>query len=240
MWITSLQRPGNTLYYGKHSLSIAYHILSAHRYGSPKLALPRSVITQGILHEARLELFPLRLRLCVLVPPEVLTRNYVLPQKHLKMSKTSSVAQLVANSNTAHRVTSNPHTVRYWLVQGSNSVTGNGVLYTPPQLSQERGKLLDTSQPEKTLEEALIETGDVLVLERQVRNEWLVNETPQASRAVTPLFGSGSGHDFFAKLGGPSNRSGQTGRLSPKPPFTGMARSASPSKPPGLIGLVNL
>lgn len=172
--------------------------------------MPRQVIPRGILKEPTIELRPPRIQVLRLVATDDSTTiDGSLPPKYVTISSQSGLVQLYAEAIAA--ISDSITKCRFWKVERQDL---GGVHYPSSKLLQEGGQflggLLDTRND--TVEEALIESGDALVIETPVDDVWIVDESKVSSTGLSinnseittqaeqapPLFASGT--DFFSRL----------------------------------------
>ena len=235
------------------------------RYGEPRCPLPRQVIGRGLLQEPSLEIHPPCVRAYAVVPdlvsnvrpsvePEDVTVSAADTVSHLRKAVIQALFPSAATDGRPYRV---------W--QFEDSPTSSSYV-TVNDLQAFNAKVLEDST--KTIDEALIQSGDVFAVESATpEGKWLSqNEstssdassskpdglppTPQSTEGEMevprPLFGSGP--DFFSKLQtstSPPSASTSTAltvrRQSPKAgPSKDPRLAAKPSITPGTLGLGNM
>lgn len=230
------------------------------RYGTPKFPLSRQVITRGLAQTPALEVYPPRLRGHVLTSSpsdEAREPAYFIVSETLSLK---SLYQTILQNACGEEPPLSATGTRIWkLAEGSN---WDKLHYPATQLQKDGATLID-SESIRSVVEALIETGDAFVVERQVDGHWIADmntipptrsgiTTPQATPGETPkLFGSGA--DFFSRLQSKTSppstsvvkaTASSSGAL--KPPLaikagpSSFTRSKAPKLEPGTLGLGNM
>jgi hypothetical protein len=228
-------------------------VLTTYRYGPCHLPIKRQVIAEGESRELRLELFPPIFNIYRLIASDDTALSGATPpsihisKKASLMHLTTQIVAAYTKINTQFNRENAGDLLRIWHVQSVTQLDGPPespkVLFPVGRLRKAKTKqipLFSVSMATKTVEDSLMENGDLFVVEeKQANGEWLFNETPQASRAVTPLFGEASGNSFFSKF--PSMSKATQSTLKERGSGFGITRSYSPtSKTPGTMGLSNL
>lgn len=216
---------------------VALSLDSLVRYGKANHALPRKVITRGIMHEKSLELHPPRLKVFRLTDRVTDVRS--LPM-HVQASSADAVKQtLVALVNAIRSESEPPDTVhRVWKLREPSD--SDGSLY-PASKILANATLFPES--DKSLSEALVESDDIFVVEFQENGKWIVDEDEATVHSQAPIFNQNG--DFFSKM-----MTNTLSKIIPNGPTTTFAnsfsRSLSPAAgrakfvEPGTLGLGNM
>lgn len=204
------------------------------------------------MNEASLELMPPRLRAHVLISEE--TQNTQQAPVHVTMSSKDTVKSLAIALSNAVRTSNSDRPTRIWKLPESDDFSF--LEYPVPKL-KEGAKLLDADD-RKTLEEALIDSGDALVVEFEAEHGWLAPDTEsqvQASGASTPqstasgtalqkLFGSSNFFDKLQSTSYPSGTDVKSDSTALKPALSiiksGFSRAKFSRIEPGTLGLGNM
>jgi ubiquitin carboxyl-terminal hydrolase 4/11 len=241
------------------------------RYGRPKEAhvLPRVVRAMGIRQDPMLEVHIPSFTALRLVPqadPSITGP----PPPLVSVSAGSRVQHLLASLARSAAATPQGEIdyipdpkdgYRVWHVPSPRtSVTGSE--YPVSRLQEVGGMLIQPSDFEKTLDEALVQSGDVFVVEFRSKNDapWLVDASTVSQDGgaalepvapAAPLFSPN--FDFFTKLNPKRDRGdGDVKMRSPSPgpaskalrstAFNKSAYTPPPPKPrvPGTLGLGNM
>ncbi|OBZ73858.1 putative ubiquitin carboxyl-terminal hydrolase 12 [Grifola frondosa] len=167
-------------------------------YGTPIRPLPRKVIARGIVEEPTLELHPPHVKVHNLT--KVVIPGVSIPPRDIAISSRDTVADVCRVF--AARILGDSidgQQYRVWRIrEGGHELLS----YTPNMLKQQRATLINAEDEGKTVEDALIESGDTFVVELQVDGQWQVEEqdivggmlgqlqhktAPTQSSSVTPL-----------------------------------------------------
>ncbi|KAH8093309.1 cysteine proteinase [Cristinia sonorae] len=216
-------------------------------YGQPEWPLPRKVITRGFMNEASLEIMPPRLKVHLLVresqlspPPAPAYVTVSIKDTVRSLSMTMAKAVGAADSSAPIRLWKLPEETDYPSLE-----------YPVSELKQV-GTLLD-ADGRKSIEDALINSGDAFVVEIRTDQGWLAPDpdsqvpvsetsTPQSTR----LFGT---PNFFDQL---QAKSSPTSSVELSKPDSSPFKPASAMKSkynvqvkaskidPGTLGLSNL
>ncbi|KDQ61690.1 hypothetical protein JAAARDRAFT_123860 [Jaapia argillacea MUCL 33604] len=240
-------------------------------YGPPKFPLPRQVILRGYHKEPYLELHPLHLRVLLIIEGHLDSEQVYADSEptYITISESATVIalrqELAKSVATGHRI-SHPFRTWRWVDGSPAGDEDDGSIMTVDEFDSHQMQLLEPS--EITAAEALVQSGDVFLVEFREEGEWLIDENnhgPQSTRATAaakansnpimnalsggqssnlpqPIFGQNG--DFFSSFG-------QLGR-----PFTIPASSGSneitqlprlvastsykSSQEPGTLGLGNM
>ncbi|THH01060.1 hypothetical protein EW026_g1582 [Hermanssonia centrifuga] len=230
-------------------------------YGQPLYPLPRNVIARGITQEPTLELHPPHLYAHLLLP-DIPTDTSSPSSDHrheIVVSSTDSVSALrQAILRTQFSTNSPEDGYRIWKVE---DVPETQTYFTERQLRELGGSILEDS--DKTVEEALIESGDHFILEVVKEGKWIVldSEIPKSKESSPappstqttastsgPIFSSNNNWlDKLQQKTSPSTRTfPSSSSLKPAAPIkTGSLlkdpRSSKGSKQvPGTLGLGNM
>ncbi|KZS94514.1 UCH-domain-containing protein [Sistotremastrum niveocremeum HHB9708] len=225
-------------------------------YGQCERPLPRHVILNGLRGEPGLEIHPLQLKAYILKHSTGFELSGP-PPPEITISKKASLKQLSEELAGVFGLAASDDIVRVWHIDaGKVEEDGeDGSEYTPARLKREYGSLLKASAGARTLEDALIESNDIFVVDTKLDNQWISEKPitspfkfaapiPFAGMDPGPVFGSGAGQDFFSKMSPPSTSSvikSASKSLEALTPSSLSTRSRSPfGKPPGTVGLMNL
>lgn len=223
------------------------------RYGQVRWPLPRKVITRGILNEPSLEIMPPQLKVYLLVDDTVTRRS---DPVLVTMSSKDTVKTLVTTLAKAVRTADTDRPTRVWKLAEGESPSH---LEVDVAKVGEDAVLLD-ADGRKTLEDALIDSGDGFVVEFQTEEGWLVPDsetqtqpsgasTPQSTSSAAPstnrIFGPSN---FFDRMGatsafaaGYSSLKSSGTALKPAVPVKTFAPRAKVVKTePGTLGLGNM
>ncbi|TDL23595.1 UCH-domain-containing protein [Rickenella mellea] len=177
-------------------------------YGEPVHTISRKVINRGVSKEASLELHPPKLHVLRLTHnPLSTTVDDSEKGLSITLSCKDPISAIYRIVREALRITVTE--IRIWKVDGQNL---DGISFPSGRLLRGGGDLVPPASDTRTTEQALIESGDGLVVE--VKNspddDWIVDasqvrsisagtSTPSAlEEQPPPLFASGS--DFFSRM----------------------------------------
>jgi hypothetical protein len=185
-----------------HVLKLSYLSMSSlGRYGEAKHPLPRKVYSVGDRREAKLDLRPARVMALLLVkdvdpaisgpPPKTVTTSSYAPVKDLYKDLINAVSPVA-----------NPPKARIWSVMRPRTAI-EGLHYPVSRLLEAGGQIRNRFE-DKTVDQALIEPGDVFVIELPDADQWLVNMTDVPglgetdAEAPAPLFSAEN--NFFNRM----------------------------------------
>lgn len=161
------------------------------RYGEPIFPLPRKVVKRGVMEELSLELHPPRLRGFILSRDPAANENASDPPHELTLSIYDTVRTLCNSLKESFEPESKlPY--RIWKVDDGELETS---VFPISRITSECELLEET---DKSLEDALIQSGDAFVVEFKVENDWDVTVT--SSKALLeppPLSQPGFFDQFF-------------------------------------------
>ncbi|KAI0077704.1 cysteine proteinase [Panus rudis PR-1116 ss-1] len=219
-------------------------------YGTPQYPLPRKVIPRGIMEEPSLELHPPRLKVHLLSDGIVNDQQDAVP---LTISTKDSLKSL---NDAILKAVEKPgaNTRRVWRLTEGGSWTK---LHYPSSRLKSDGASPLESDSTKTVEEAMIESGDTFVVEEAKSDgSWLIEGMPKSavvSGTSTPIETTsappklfGEGPDYFttlqSKVASVKDKYEKASTL--KPPVTiklGPQNRPKGSKiAPGTLGLGNM
>lgn len=226
------------------------------RYGQPAHPLPRKVMAVGVRQEPTLEIRPPRIKSLLLVQsndPAITGPG----DPSLTLSADTTVQELRERMFRLYSSETTQVSYRIWrLLPPRTAVTG--FQYPTSRLLEVGGELLN-DEGSKTLEEALIQSGDLLAVEVAQEGNWLVNadKVPATTDAEVakeelppPLFASEN--NFFDRMQTRSSTASEskavtlmpsTQYLGPKLPSKfGTSRFVTTAKArdPGTLGLGNM
>ncbi|EIN05985.1 cysteine proteinase [Punctularia strigosozonata HHB-11173 SS5] len=233
-------------------------------YGEATHPLPRKVIARGIAQEPSLELHPPRIRAMRLVAADdAATQDLAdTPLRYITLSSTDTLEDLLNAAIHAFSPppSSSPPASRLWSVPAPRTDPVEGG-YSASRLLQVGGLQIQPSR--KSLDEALVQSDDLFILELQENGRWLVDEAlvptiePGTAETETvaleqpaPLFKPEE--DFFTRvakqavnkiLGDVTQRTNSSAAEnvpSKAVVATNTSTRATKLKPPGTIGLGNL
>lgn len=177
------------------------------------------------------------------------------PPEYVTVSASASLDELFSRVKESEGLPAHA-VIRLWRVDNTDT---DGKLFTTAKLLKDGGQLISAqNEAQKTVEEALIQNEDALVVELQESGQWLVNKDDVkdlGSSHENPLFASGS--DFFSNITPGTSKSitnpaSSFGPSLPPPPsvfttlakelstFSGKGKTSGKGATPGTLGLVNM
>lgn len=230
-------------------------------YGPPNLTIPRKIITEGIHHVKRVEVYPYKLsvfRMSKLTPP---SSHAVTPT--IEISRAAKVKELI--DQVVQISALDKDDLRFWLIMGTVLETKplDGTFYPSDRLQADEAQPFPPAESlDKRLDEALVESGDAIVYEYRIQGTWTVDiDSLKIATTNNRTLAAENKPAFFTdlktKYNSPANNAikpmsttgytitptvGSTAVTAFKQPSTTTSISAytTPSRPPGAVGLNNL
>ncbi|TCD71861.1 CSN-associated deubiquitinating enzyme Ubp12 [Steccherinum ochraceum] len=174
-------------------------------YGKAQWPLPRRVITRGIMNEPGLEVMPPRFKVHIVTQAST---NRDLAPVNVVLSTKDTVSTLIDSLVDALQQYGSRHPTRIWKLHTDTEGADQWSLDVPVADVKDKVDFFNEN-PRKTLEDALLESGDVFIVEylagsgpimpnpdRDSQAEVSGASTPQSTASATPASG---------RLFGPSN-----------------------------------